>query len=589
MTLSVESRNFLRSLQLIYSLSQIGTEHFILCPGSRSAPLAIAAGELFKKGLIKLYNSIDERSAGFHALGISSACDKLAVVITTSGTAVANLLPAAVEADKACNKILFITADRPIRLKDCGANQTVNQEDFLISVCRNKLNTNLKGLHLIKDKEIEKILINIININNSFAGPIHLNVPFEKPLIINFIERKKILKTFESSYLKKNDLNLKKILVKPKINKLDKKFTNLDFSKTGIIIVGPYRGLNKDLSKFNRSIEKIQGITGWPIFADPISGVSSSQRGLIENWELIIANKISCIKCNQLLRLGPMSSSTYLEEFLKRFKGQQYLIKENDLRNQDPTKKSIEYSSGLSQFLNCILSRKLDNYTSKKSLIPLTKNLIKEGKRISNILETTFSTKESITECSLGYLIPKIWPEKYPIMLSASSPIRDWLTYSGNQILNRRCFSFRGASGIDGTLSLALGISRITDPLLLVTGDLAFLHDINGFLIEKSKKLNLTIIVIDNNGGNIFNRLHKNNIPEKDIKNLFIMPKKLSWDNLINAYGLPYRSLDNLNNLKESLEWSLSLQKSVIIRVRIDVEYEFLERKRISNIINEIN
>ena len=108
----------------------------MLCPGSRSGPLALAAGILSKFNKLKLSTCIDERSAAFYALGIASASGKLAAVITTSGTAVANLLPSAVEADRSCQPILFLTADRPSRLKNCGSNQTVNQEDFLISACR---------------------------------------------------------------------------------------------------------------------------------------------------------------------------------------------------------------------------------------------------------------------------------------------------------------------------------------------------------------------------------------------------------------------------------------------------------------------
>ena len=136
MTSSIECKNFLRSLQLLNLLIKIGVQNLIVCPGSRSAPLAIAAGELNKLGLVNIFNSIDERSAGFHSLGIAAASGNLSLVITTSGTAVSNLLPAAVEADRSCKGIIFITADRPLRLKDCGANQTVNQEDFLTSVCR---------------------------------------------------------------------------------------------------------------------------------------------------------------------------------------------------------------------------------------------------------------------------------------------------------------------------------------------------------------------------------------------------------------------------------------------------------------------
>jgi len=166
-------------------------------------------------------------------------------------------------------------------------------------------------------------------------------------------------------------------------------------------------------------------------------------------------------------------------------------------------------------------------------------------------------------------------------MLSASSPIRDWLTFSENRTLTRKCFSFRGASGIDGTLSIALGIARITKPLLLVTGDLAFIHDINGFLIENAIDLNLTILLINNNGGNIFNNLYKNNLEEQELKKLFLMPKSLKWENLAKAYQVPYKNVLDFKKLREAFEWSLSMQKSVIIKVDINVENEIKERKLI--------
>ena len=110
---SIGYKNFLRSLQLFNFLSDCGVENIIISPGSRSAPLALAAVEFVKKGIFKLHNSIDERSAGFHAIGISIASDKPTVVLTTSGTAVANLLPSAVEADKSSINVIYISAARP--------------------------------------------------------------------------------------------------------------------------------------------------------------------------------------------------------------------------------------------------------------------------------------------------------------------------------------------------------------------------------------------------------------------------------------------------------------------------------------------
>jgi len=203
MTSSIECKNFLRSLQLLNLLIKIGVQNLIICPGSRSAPLAIAAGELNKLGLVNIFNSIDERSAGFHSLGISAASGNLSLVITTSGTAVSNLMPAAVEADRSCKGIIFLTADRPLRLKDCGANQTVNQEDFLSSVCRRVLSTNLNGLHETQENEI----LNLVRITEkqilTFPGPIHLNIPIDKPLDISSSNKKSVLEVFERIYLKK--------------------------------------------------------------------------------------------------------------------------------------------------------------------------------------------------------------------------------------------------------------------------------------------------------------------------------------------------------------------------------------------------
>ena len=587
MTSSIECQNFLRSLQLLDLFTKIGVKNLILCPGSRSAPLAIAAGELNKRGIINLFNSIDERSAGFHSLGISTASGDISLVVTTSGTAVGNLLPAAIEADKSCKSIIFITADRPLRLKNCGSNQTVNQEEFLSSVCRQNLSTSLNGLHESNENDILK-LIEIIN-NQIFIspGPIHLNIPFEEPLVLDQEERAELLKVFEKDFTNKRNKFPKEKLIKEKVIDLESNFKKIELFNSGLIIVGPYRGSAKNLLEFNIYLEKIQNITGWPVFADPVSGINANLRGLVQNWELIISNKKINIDCEQIFRLGPISSSKCLEDFLKRFEGHQYLIKENDSRSLDPLKKSIEYDFGLKNFVNCLLNDKSKKILSKRSLTNFANDLIGEGERINAIFKEKFSQRNNISECSLASLVPTIWPKENPIMLSASSPIRDWLTFSGKNLLTRRCFSFRGASGIDGTLSMALGIARVTNPLLLVTGDLAFLHDINGCLIENFDQVNLTILLIDNEGGNIFNRLHKNLLGEEELKKLFIMHKDVKWENLFKSHQIPFKQISKINELEEVFEWSISNPNPVIIRAKIKSDYEINERNNIFNYINE--
>ncbi len=577
MTLSVEYKNFLRSLQLLNLLVKIGVKNLILCPGSRSAPLAIAAGELNKLGLINIFNSIDERSAGFHSLGISAASGNPSLVITTSGTAVSNLLPAAVEADQSCKGLIFITADRPLRLKNCGANQTVNQEDFLSSVCRKVLSTNLNGLHETEENEVLNLVRNIEKQISCFPGPIHLNIPIDKPLDISSSNKKNVLELFERMYLKKKYV-FQKVEIKSDKNKFLEVSKNLNLDESGIILVGPYQGSINDLSSFNKSLEKLQEITGWPVFADPVSGVCSQLRGLVVNWELVLKKNNNLINCHQLLRLGPMSSSIDLEKFLTIFEGIQILIKEKNYRKLDPIKKSFEYEFGLTNFVNLFLEELSINQKKKKSLTSLALDLIDEGEQIKKILKDKISNNYQITEYNLANLVPKIWPAENPIMLSASSPIRDWLTFSENGTLTRNCFSFRGASGIDGTLSLALGISRIKKPLLLVTGDLAFVHDINGWLIENSIDLNLTILLINNHGGNIFNRIYKKNLKEDELKKLFLMPKEINWAKLSDGYRVKFKSVTNFKKLREAFEWSISIRKSVIIKVDIDSKNEISEK-----------
>ena len=156
-----------------------------------------------------------------------------------------------------------------------------------------------------------------------------------------------------------------------------------------------------------------------------------------------------------------MSSSIDLEKFLTTFEGIQILIKEKNYRKLDPIKKSFEYDFGLSNFTTLLLEELSINEKNKKSLTPMAIDLIEEGKEIKEILKEKITQDNQITEYMLANLVPKLWPAENPIMLSASSPIRDWLTFSENATLTRNCFSFRGASGTVSYTHLTLPTKRI--------------------------------------------------------------------------------------------------------------------------------
>ena len=185
-------------------LIENGVSDFVLSPGSRNAPLSIALNEAFEKSLVELHIKIDERGAAYFALGISKATDNYVAVICTSGTAAANFAPAALEALHGQNKLLLITADRPMRLRKTGANQTTNQVDIF--------------------QDIKSHDVNVFQPIDLIEGPIHLNLQFDEPLI----------SSDSSNWL--DGINQKGI------RKFETKIEKLSISGNGLVIIGHDRG-----------------------------------------------------------------------------------------------------------------------------------------------------------------------------------------------------------------------------------------------------------------------------------------------------------------------------------------------------------
>ena len=543
-------------------------KYIVLCPGSRSGPLALAAASLFKRKELTLITSIDERSAAFLALGISAASGQLTAVITTSGSAVANLLPAAVEADRSCHPLLFLTADRPLRLKECGANQAVNQQDFLKSVCRYFDESPKEGIHLISKERLRSLVENSSEMTINRPGPIHINLAFEEPLHPCEFDQRKVFDGWEIDGFLNNQITSRKDEVIKNFSPL--KLPKLDPLSLGIIIVGPWRGKAKELISFRIALKKWQNFTGWPILADPLSGVENNQKGLINHWDLIFSTGFfEKIKEIQVLRLGTLPPSRELQFWLEKPGKIQLLITEGDSRNLDPIGGSTQFSEGLSFWVSKFFESisKKPKIDKKNICEKLTSKLINYDLFINDWLDNKLFGKGLITEPALARLVPRLVPNFMPVMLASSSPIRDWLSFSGQGAFVRRCFGFRGSSGIDGTLSMGMGLSIIMGRMILVTGDLALLHDTNGWLFSKDRNISLVVIMIDNGGGGIFNQLNIDRIQEGDFEEIFLMPQRVCPLTLAKSYGVKYKQVACLDDLEKAIEWGVSLSTNVLIRV----------------------
>ena len=570
--------NLQAAAALLDALRQRGLKRVVLCPGSRSGPLALAAGGLARAGLLTLTTAVDERSAAFLALGSSCADGNATAVITTSGTAVANLLPAAVEADRSCQPLLLITADRPRRLKECGANQTVNQETFLQPVCRWFGSGPESGLDGAPGTELQQLADQAWHHAHAWPGPVHLNLAFEEPLHPSAPEQEAFWASWgasEASIRTRHRATAPRASV-PAVAVDHLPALRLDPDRPGVVVVGPWRGLHHRRSAFGDALRCWQQRSGWPVLVDPLAAVPADLPGQVRGWDLLLPHQLPlpdgvALDQLQVLRLGPLPASRRLEGWLKGCSGPQLLITEGEPRGLDPLLQAQQWSGGLARW------PQLAEWGDGGQPVSAANRLLCASwqqcdQQLLAWLEQHLGTTGAVTEPALMQALARWLPSELPVMLAASSPVRDWQAFALPDSGRRRCFSFRGASGIDGTLSLGFGLAAVQGRTLLITGDLALLHDSNGWLHGGAgdAPLPLVVLLIDNGGGGIFQQLAVPAAPTEAFDQLFAMPQQVDPLALAAAHGVPGRQIACLDDLPLALEWALAQPGPVLLRACTD-------------------
>jgi 2-succinyl-5-enolpyruvyl-6-hydroxy-3-cyclohexene-1-carboxylate synthase len=536
---------------LLAAFHGLGLRRLVLCPGSRSGPLALAAAALEPHGL-QLFSAIDERSAAFFALGLARADGLPAAVVTTSGTAVAELLPAAVEADRSALPLLLLTADRPERLKDCGANQTVNQEAFLLPVCRLLLQGPMAGLHGADEARLAGMARTAWrHCLGVPAGPVHVNLPFEEPL---HAEMGQV----------------------PPPAALDAVPTpapdpqpptpGLDPDQPGVIVAGPWR--RGSAAAFAGALRRLCRRTGWPVLADPASGLRGLPLPVVAGYDALLADPAQVPPVGQVLRLGPLPASRRLHDWLAGLDATQELVTEGDPRRLDPISGGVpQWCCGLEAW-----EAALPAGTPQAGGAAPAERWQQAEAGFQAELDRRLAPEGPLSEPALARCLQRQLPEGVPVMLANSSPVRDWESWAGCPGRQRPVVSFRGASGIDGTLSLAAGLAAAWGTVLLVTGDLALLHDGNGWLwrqelARRAPAARLRVLLIDNGGGGLFEQLP---IPRQDMDfdRLFAMPQAVDHEALAAAHGVPARrGAERLEQLVDDLDWLLASDAADPVRL----------------------
>lgn len=523
-----------------------GLRKAVICPGSRNAPLILS---FTKHPAIDCISITDERSAGYFAMGMSQLKGESVAVVCTSGTAVLNIAPAVSEAYYQNLPLIVFTADRPKEWIDQADGQTIRQTDIFRNYVKQSFEVPLETVHNDDLWHFNRIVSQALDTATKFpAGPVHINVPLREPLYTPLPEDFKIgdiTKTLpvqkELSY---EDLNS----FLAKWNSLGKK----------MIICGIHRR-DKELRKV---LQELAHRNDTVVVAENISNIAGDN--IVFAPEPLVASlshsEKNMFKPDLLITIGEGIVSKRLKQYLRAFPpAEQWHLGTSG--NYTDTYKSL---SVLLEVNPASFLSHLKNEADRDDYSELKKKSETQVELYSKYLQ-----KVELNDIRVIHEVLKEIPEQSIVHLSNSTairlaqlvPSRDALTY----------FCNRGTSGIDGCTSTAAGSAYLSGkPVYLVTGDLAFIYDSNA-LWTNIPELNLKIIVINNNGGNIFSLIESS--PEMDkARNYFETPHKVKIKALVEAYGAVYCECSSVEKLKEAMNNLKSHRGTCILEIRTDAK-----------------
>lgn len=541
---------------IIEELCRQGVEYFCLAPGSRSTPLVY---EIAQNKKVTDFVFYDERALAFHALGYGKAKKKPAVIVITSGTALANLYPAVIEAYMTQTPMIILSADRPIELYDCGANQTINQTHFFQSYVKWSLD-----LALCDEKLPTQFLASTASYayQKATSGPVHLNCRFREPFLIEQkVEDEKGFLNWQKTTAPHNRFISTSDKVEP---------THLNLSSNGIIILGQ-ETKSQDLVEITKLAQKLQ----YPIFADilaPSDPILTPFK--IHNFDALLKRKEHLPAVESILQFGHTYLSSPLLKATKNWPLKDFIFISPYEKRSDPNHlPSRTYLTEAKIFCQ--------NASISKDYLPSLKWLkywIELDQEIKAKKQGFFNEEQELSEpCFFNALANHLKSDNL-LYISSSLPIRDaqngCITKNHPQI-----FANRGASGIDGNLATAFGISQALDKkIIIVVGDATFLYDLNALGQIKDLKHPPTIYIINNFGCGIFKMLPIAN-KQEIFDRYFLNPHSYEFQGAAKQFQCDYQCVDTIDQLNVVLQ--TKWLKPTLIEIQVNAQTSFLVRKKI--------
>ena len=493
------NENWLRATLLLQRLVHLGCEYAIVSPGSRNAPLSHCASHT--PGL-KTVVEMDERNASFIALGIGKATHKPAILICTSGTAVANYFPAIVEAYYSRIPMIVLTADRPTRLQNRGAPQTIRQNaifgSFAISdwsMAESSTEYDCDEILYISDQAYFQTTVGV-------SHAVHINCPFDEPLRPEAIESNRCQQLYQnySQRLNNPPAILQGTLGLPKVDTVVEAINN---AKYPVIVAGPDTAYEtEDVSSILDFAQKITA----PIVADITSGLRG-HNGVIDYPAIVLREENTGLTSDCLIWLGGYPTSNPITGWMKKQNCVCFRIQSHNY--------TIDPDSMVTTMLIGSVTSTLQKIASQSTLKQHS-NLWQSyddsaRKELANAIQTDLLPLHALAPS----LAIQYSPPDTNFFLSNSMPIRyaDWFSTGRKDV---SMYANKGVNGIDGVIATAAGIALSTNKRSIVCiGDVAMYHNINALEFIARNNLPITIVLINDSGGGIFHYLPANRSMKK--------------------------------------------------------------------------
>ena len=529
---AIANVNMLWGSVIAETLARLGAQNAIISPGSRNGPLTIGFASNEK---IETIPVLDERSAAFFALGLAKQKNKPVVLACSSGTGAANYFPAIIEASITNVPLMVFTADRPKEMHNCYSGQTMDQTKLYGNYPRWYCELALPELKKDLFHYLRQTMLHAWERTRyPTAGPVHINAPFRDPLA-------PLTDDTTSTFIKSFNFNkfFDAIQIPPKTTPVIgrtntiKLLQKLESYSKGIIVVGPYGPINSHA--FSKEIGTVSRALGWPVFAEglsPLRNYSDRIPHLITRYDLILRNAQieQLFKPDAVLNIGPLPTSKVLREWLRKLEVPTWTLSPSP-DNIDPLHRDTIPIHTTTTILSLFLQQ------TKPRSTKFSEDWNALEVKAQQQINTLFKKSDVLFEGKVSWLLSQYLATDTPVFIANSMPARDveffWVANTSRFAIHFN----RGINGIDGILSTALGTAHKNKPSVLLTGDLAFLHDFNGLLMKEHFKGHLSIILINNNGGGIFETLPISQFKEV-FELYFATPQKVNIKKLVASHGI---------------------------------------------------